>query len=107
MTALPEAKLAREAELCYAMLAAVTDYDAWHAEAAAVDAGVVFETLAENIERSRRAVRRLAAALEPEDACDCERTLDVALITPPRAIPAEARERLGPVLRRRLGMAVA
>ncbi len=107
MTALPEAKLAREAELCYAMLAAVTDYDAWRADEAAVDAGVVFETLAENVERSREAVRRLVAALEPQETCVCERTLDMALITPPRAISAESRGRLGPVLRRRLGMASA
>ena len=102
MTALPEAKLAREAELCYAMLAAVTDYDAWHAEEAAVDATIVMETLAANVEVGRRAVGRLAAALE-DDGCDCGRTLDAGLVTPPKAIPAETRERLAPILGRRLG----
>ncbi len=103
MTALPEAKLAREAELCYAMLAAVTDYDAWHAEEATVDAAVVFETLAANVETGRRAVTRLAAALEDGDGgCGCGRALDAGLVTPPRAIAAEARERLAPILRRRL-----
>ncbi len=102
MTALPEAKLAREAELCYAMLAAVTDYDAWHAEEAAVDATIVMETLAANVEVGRRAVGRLAAALE-DDGCDCGRTLDAGLVTPPKAIPAETRKRLAPILGRRLG----
>ena len=105
MTALPEAKLAREAELCYAMLAAVTDYDAWHAEEATVDAAVVFETLAANVETGRRAVTRLAAALGDADGgeCgDCERALDAGLVTPPRAIGEAARERLAPILRRRL-----
>ena len=102
MTALPEAKLAREAELCYAMLAAVTDYDAWHEGENAVDAAIVMTRLAENVELSRRAVGNLAAALE-DDGCDCGRALDAGLVTPRKAIPAHARERLGPVLRRRLG----
>ena len=104
MTALPEAKLAREAELCYAMLAAVTDYDAWHAEEATVDAAVVFETLAANVETGQRAVARLAAALNSDksECGDCERALDAGLVTPPRAIGEAARERLAPILRRRL-----
>lgn len=104
MTALPEAKLAREAELCYAMLAAVTDYDAWRPGEEAVDAAAVFETLRENVERCRRAVRLLAASLDrDEPPCACGRALDAALVTPPSAIPAAARERLAPLLRRRLG----
>ena len=104
MTALPEAKLAREAELCYAMLAAVTDYDAWRPGEEAVDAAAVFETLRENVERCRQAVRLLAASLDrDEPPCACGRALDAALVTPPAAIPAAARERLAPLLRRRLG----
>ena len=104
MTALPEAKLAREAELCYAMLAAVTDYDAWRPGEEAVDAAAVFETLRENVERCRQAVRLLAVSLDrDEPPCACGRALDTALVTPPAAIPAGARERLAPLLRRRLG----
>ena len=104
MTALPEAKLAREAELCYAMLAAVTDYDAWRPGEEAVDAAAVFETLRENVERCRQAVRLLAASLDrDEPPCACGRALDAALVTPPAAIPAAARERLAPLLQRRLG----
>lgn len=101
MTALPEAKLAREAELCYAMLAAVTDYDAWHDAEETVDAAIVMTRLAENVEVSRKAVARLAAALD-DDACDCGTTLDAGLVTPPKAIPEQARERLAPILERRL-----
>ncbi len=102
MTALPEAKLAREAELCYAMLAAVTDYDAWHEAEEAVDATIVMTRLAENVEVSRRAVGRLAAGLA-DDGCDCGHTLDAALVTPPKSVPAQARTRLAPILGRRLG----
>ena len=107
MTALPEAKLAREAELCYAMLAAVTDYDAWHAEEAAVDAAIVFETLQANADLSREAVRRLTGLLPPEEACACDRTLDTALVTAPEAISAAARERLRPLLARRVQLETA
>lgn len=104
MTALPEARLAREAELCYAVLAAVTDYDAWRPGEEAVDAAAVFETLRENVERCHHAVRLLAAMLEAaEPSCPCARALDAALVTPPAAIAPAARERLAPILRRRLG----
>ncbi len=103
MTAIPEAKLAREAELCYAMLAAVTDYDAWHEAEEAVDAATVMTRLAENVEVSREAVARLAAALGDE-VCDCGTALDAGLVTPPGAIPAKARDRLAPILARRLGV---
>jgi len=101
MTAIPEAKLAREAELCYAMLAAVTDYDAWHEAEEAVDAATVMTRLAENVEVSREAVARLTAEL-CDDACDCGTALDAGLVTPPKAIPEETRERLAPILGRRL-----
>ena len=99
MTALPEAKLAREAELCYAILASVTDYDAWHQEEAPVDAATVMRVLQENVERSRAAVRWLVRNL-PDRGCDCARALDNAVVTAPSAIDAAARARLGPILER-------
>jgi 5'-methylthioadenosine phosphorylase len=104
MTALPEAKLAREAEICYAVLAAVTDYDAWHAGHDAVDAKTVFAMLQRNVETSRAAVRRLAASLPAERACDCGATLDAALVTPLDAIDEGAMRRLQPILARRAGV---
>jgi 5'-methylthioadenosine phosphorylase len=103
MTALPEAKLACEAELCYAILAAVTDYDAWHATHDAVDAATVFDVLRRNVDTSREALRNLVRALPPVDDCRCTTTLDAALVTPLDAIAAESRERLAPILKRRLG----
>ncbi|MGE5594872.1 MAG: S-methyl-5'-thioadenosine phosphorylase [Hyphomicrobiales bacterium] len=104
MTALPEAKLAREAELCYALLAAVTDYDAWHAEHDAVDAATVFAVLRKNVETSREVVRNLVRSLPGIGACTCGAALDAALVTPPEAISPENRERLAPILARRLGV---
>ena len=106
MTALPEAKLAREAELCYAMLASVTDYDAWREGYDAVDARTVMEVLARNVAVSQDAVRRLLAGLADMGACDCRTTLDAALVTPPESITPLTRDRLKPILARRLGEAV-
>ena len=71
MTALPEAKLAREAELCYAVLAAVTDYDAWHEDHDAVDAATVFAVLQRNVEASREVVRQLVRSLPLGGSCAC------------------------------------
>lgn len=103
MTALPEAKLAREAELCYATLAAVTDYDAWHEHHDAVDAKTVFEVLARNVATSQEAIRQVLPRLANLGGCGCRNSLDAALVTAPDAISAEARARLEPVLARRLG----
>ena len=104
MTALPEAKLAREAELCYATLAAVTDYDAGQGAHEAVDARTVFATLKRNVAASQEAVRLLAGMLPEQAGCECGTALDAALVTEPGSIGEEARRRLGPILRRRLGV---
>ncbi len=104
MTALPEAKLAREAELCYAVLSAVTDYDAWHEHHDAVDAATVFAVLQKNVEASRSVVRHLVKSLPLAGACGCRNTLDSALVTQPPAISDASRERLAPILERRLGV---
>lgn len=103
MTALPEAKLAREAELCYALLAAVTDYDSWHEGHDAVDARSVFQVLQRNAAVSREVVRALSAGLPDPSGCACQVALDSALVTAIPAISEEARARLWPILRRRLG----
>ncbi len=100
MTALPEAKLAREAELCYATLACVTDYDCWHESEAAVDAATVFDTLRRNVAVSQAAVRLLAAALPPREGCPCSTALDAAIVASREAVPGSVRERLAPILRR-------
>ncbi len=102
MTNLPEARLAREAELCYATLALPTDYDCWRAR----DAVTVTDALAvlrANVDRARRMLAAALATLDPARACPCQRSLDMALVTAPDAIGAEARARLGVLISRRLG----
>ena len=94
MTASPEAFLAREAEICYATMAHVTDYDVWHVSAAPVTVEMVIQTLNRNTAIAQEAVRHLARALERERECDCEHALASALITRPDAIPAETRRKL-------------
>lgn len=102
MTALPEAKLAREAEFCYALLSAVTDYDAWHPSHDAVDARTVFDVLQQNAAMSREVVRQLVRMLPLAGDCACATSLDAGLVTPGHAIPESSRARLEPILRRRL-----
>jgi 5'-methylthioadenosine phosphorylase len=103
MTAFPEAKLAREAELCYALLTTVTDYDSWHPEEESVDAATVLKVLRANVANSQATVGRLAVELPGRDLCSCRQSLDAALMTAPDAIPVEVRTKLEPILRRRLG----
>jgi 5'-methylthioadenosine phosphorylase len=86
MTGMPEAKLAREAELCYASVAMVTDYDCWHEEHGAVDVAQVVATLTANAGSARAMIMRLAAALDRDRApCPhhCDRALDHAIMTAP------------------------
>jgi 5'-methylthioadenosine phosphorylase len=98
MTTLPEAKLAREARICYATLACVTDYDTWHPSHATVTADLIIENLKHNVANAQRIVRAVAAALPTERACACARSLDDAIVTPLRLVPPETLERLGPIL---------
>ena len=102
MTALPEAQLAREAELCYAILAGVTDYDAWHDVHAAVDARSVFAVLQRNVALGHAVVRSLIHHLPADDTCECRTALDSALVTSARAINDAAFTRLRPILERRM-----
>ncbi|MEM9693877.1 MAG: S-methyl-5'-thioadenosine phosphorylase [Myxococcota bacterium] len=94
MTNMPEAKLAREAELSYATLALVTDYDCWHESEAAVEVEAVVATLKRTIRHAERAIRGLLAELEPSGQRSARRALASAVITPPGARPAAAQERL-------------
>lgn len=100
MTALPEARLAREAEMCYAIVSAVTDYDSWREAEGDVTAETVFAVLAKNVARSQQIVRQLAATLDLSAICGCETTLDASMVTPPHAISAERRAQFGPILSR-------
>ena len=94
MTASPEAFLAREAEMCYATMAHVTDYDVWHVSESPVTVEMVIQTLNKNTEVAQTAIRNLARTLNPERTCACENALAAALITDPKIIPAATFEKL-------------
>lgn len=97
MTNLQEAKLAREAEIAYASLAMVTDYDCWHEEEAAVTGEGVMAVVRSNAELAQRVVRRAVGALDGV-ANDCAEALAMSLITDPALVPGETLERLRPIL---------
>jgi 5'-methylthioadenosine phosphorylase len=93
MTAATEAKLCREAELCYAALALVTDFDSWH-EDETVTADAVVAVLVANVARARDVLTRLLPALQGPRTCACGSAAARAIMTSPDAIPADARARL-------------
>ena len=106
MTNMPEAKLAREAEICYATVAMVTDYDCWHPDHAAVTVEAIVRTLQENAAAARRLVAALGAALaDRRGPCraGCDRALDNAVITAPEARDPDLVKRLDAVAGRVLG----
>ena len=100
MTNMPEAKLAREAELCYASIAMVTDYDSWHPEHGEVDVTQIIATLMGNADKGRAMVKGLPALLGAERApCPhgCDRALEYAILTAPEKRDPELMEKLGAV----------
>ena len=98
MTALPEAKLAREAEMCYAVLATATDYDVWHETEEHVSVDLVLANLQRNAEVSRAALQTLIPRLGGERTCECGSALSAALVTPAELVPEETLMRLGPII---------
>jgi len=94
MTNMPEAKLAREAELCYATLALATDYDVWHETHAAVSVEVVVANLMKNVATAKDVLRRVIPAIGGARLCECPRLLENAVITSPPAFPHATRRRL-------------
>jgi 5'-methylthioadenosine phosphorylase len=106
MTNMPEAKLAREAEICYATVAMVTDYDCWHDEHAHVTVDQVVKTLLDNADKARALVKQVVPKLSGRQvSCDkgCHLALDAALITHPEARDPAQLERLDAVAGRLIG----
>ncbi|HEX6290336.1 MAG TPA: S-methyl-5'-thioadenosine phosphorylase [Herpetosiphonaceae bacterium] len=103
MTALPEAKLAREAELCYATLALVTDYDCWHPHHDSVTVDAVVQVLQQNVRNAQAVVAALIPLLADAPGCKCGSALQNAIMTPAHLIPAETRERLQLLIGQYLG----
>ena len=98
MTNLQEAKLAREAEICYTTLALVTDYDCWHQGHDDVTVEMVVATLQQNAVTAQRVVRGAVAKLPVARGCECATALGSAIITRPELIPASVRRDLAPIL---------
>jgi 5'-methylthioadenosine phosphorylase len=95
MTTSPEAFLAREAELCYAVLAHVTDYDVWHLEEQPVTVEMVVQQLRRNALQAEAVLRHLVRDLPFPRACPCPSALEDAFVTPPNMLSPEIRQRLG------------
>ena len=95
MTALPEAKLAREAELCYTTLAFVSDYDVWHDTKEEVTVEMVIQNLTHNVATAQGIIRRMLAEIPDNRTCGCESALKNAVITSRESITKDAQNRLG------------
>jgi len=99
MTAMQEARLSREAEMCYAALVLVTDYDCWHSSVAAVDIGEILRVMKLNVEKAQAAVAGLARALGNQPrTCGCEHALKDTIITERSAIPQRLIDDLRPLV---------
>jgi 5'-methylthioadenosine phosphorylase len=103
MTNLTEAKLAREAELCYVTMAMVTDYDCWHEEHDAVTVDQIIAVLHKNAANAGQLVRRVVGRLPAERTCKCASALKHAIITDRAVIPQAAKERLGLLIGKYIG----
>jgi 5'-methylthioadenosine phosphorylase len=94
MTNLPEAKLAREAELCYATIALVTDYDCWHETEKPVTVEGILATLCENVAVAKRLLAAAVKSAASAAACSCQRAVEHAIVTAPDAIPGVLRRKM-------------
>ena len=98
MTNVTEAKLAREAELCYSTIAMITDYDCWHPEHESVTATQIIRTLNQNAENAQRVLREAVRAMPPERHCKCGVALQHALVTDLKLVPEATKKRLRAIL---------
>jgi len=98
MTNLQEAKLAREAEICFGTLALATDYDCWNESAGDVEIEHVLTVLKNNVDLAQRTIRRAAAELTQARSCACASALKDAIITERSRIPRKLRAELNPII---------
>lgn len=102
MTNVTEAKLAREAEICYASIAMITDYDCWHPEHESVTASQIIVTLGQNTENAQRVLREAVRAMPADRGCKCGAALQHALVTDMKLVPAATRKRLAAIINKYL-----
>lgn len=98
MTNVTEAKLAREAEICYGSLAMVTDYDCWHPEHDSVTYSQIIATLNQNAENAQRVLREAVRAMPAERSCNCGSALRHALVTDAKLVPKATKKRLAAII---------
>ncbi|HEY2460478.1 MAG TPA: S-methyl-5'-thioadenosine phosphorylase [Candidatus Acidoferrum sp.] len=98
MTNVTEAKLAREAELCYSTIAMITDYDCWHPEHESVTASQIIATLNQNAENAQRVLREAVRAMPAERKCKCGSALAHALVTDMKLVPAATKRKLAAII---------
>ena len=94
MTSLQEAKLTREAQICYAAMAMVTDFDSWHEEETEVTVEAVVQNLKKNISKAKRIIQSVVPKISKKRTCICTRALKNAIMTESAVIPQETREKL-------------
>ncbi len=94
MTALPEAKLAREAEICYSVIACVTDYDSWHESTEPVNVEVILDILHRNVATAKKIITLAVSRIPETRDCPCASALKIALVTAPELIPDKQKEKL-------------
>jgi 5'-methylthioadenosine phosphorylase len=104
MTNLPEAKLAREAEICYATIAFATDYDCWHEEAGDVSIGEVLRILAQSTKTAKSAIRHAIQHLPEKRECLCSKALKYALITGKKFVNEKTKKDLEPIIGKYMGL---
>jgi len=103
MTNLQEAKLAREAEICYTTLALVTDYDCWHPDHDSVTVDMIIRNLTENAKMAQQVIARAVERLPIDRKCECATALATAIITRPADVPDATKARLRPIMGKYLG----
>jgi 5'-methylthioadenosine phosphorylase len=102
MTNLQEAKLAREAEMCYATLALITDYDCWHPDHDSVTVDLIVANLVQNAATAQKAIAEAVGRVGGERTCECATALAAALITPLDLVPERTKQELEPLIRKYL-----
>jgi 5'-methylthioadenosine phosphorylase len=94
MTALPEAKLAREAEICYASIGCVTDYDSWWEPGEPVSVDIILKTQRQSIATAKKIIKLAVSQIPDKRHCSCATALKMAIVTAPQSIPAEQKKKL-------------
>jgi 5'-methylthioadenosine phosphorylase len=98
MTAIPEAKLAREAEICYATLAFVTDYDCWNEDHETVSTEMIIDNLKQNVNAAGEIIKKAVSRMPDTRDCGCATALANTIVTDPARIPAKVKKDLAPLI---------